>query len=696
MKNKRFLSITMVLLTALFVFAFAAVNKNTAVKADAVDGEYFITTQRSEKNRNEEYNFSTTVPDGFEEVCIDSVTYHIYYDHVTIFSCARGISRDLIVPEKIDGKPVTCIESEAFFSCSFEYVSVPEGVKSIEDRAFEGCHDLRQIQLPESLRKIGDKAFSCCNNLVQIVLPSRLESIGESAFQYCDNLKGINIPASVENIGYYAFDGCEKLDSFVVDWGNEKYSSNEGVLFDAAEKELIKYPEGRDISSYRIPEGVVTINDRAFMECDGIKSVTIPDSVLFIGSHSFANCKNLVRVKMSNNAETLGEEAFYGCDSLKSITIPKGISYIEDGTFADCYDLSDVNMPNELSGIGELAFEGCQSLSTIVLPEDLIIIDDRAFCNTGLKELTLPKGLVSIGNEAFHNCRINELDVPDSVDYIGKGAFGSCWFLKKVALPDGFAMINEDTFSTCFRLSELILPSSIKMISTNAFGACWFLNDVYYNGTAEQWEEVVIREGNDYLINSTMHYGDHVHESITKTVSPTCTSDGNEYEECRICGSPMSGIRVLKATGHTDMNNDGLCDKCSKSLAPTVYPKLSIRTPSVTTVSYGFTLNLHANVTDLPEGARVVWSMDGSGFELIPSADGMTCGVKSVSKGSATITAKVVDKNSNAVKDANGNDITASQQLTSKAGFFQKLAAFFKKLFGSNMVIPYALNKLMK
>ena len=124
--------------------------------------------------------------------------------------------------------------------------------------------------------------------------------------------------------------------------------------------------------------------------------------------------------------------------------------------------------------------------------------------------------------------------------------------------------------------------------------------------------------------------------------------------------------------------------------------KISINTPSTTTVSYGFTLNLHANVTDLPEGARIVWSMDGSGFELIPSADGMTCGVKSVSKGSATITAKVVDKNGNAVKDANGNEITASQQLTSKAGFFQKLVAFFKKLFGSNMIIPSSLNKLVK
>ena len=137
-------------------------------------------------------------------------------------------------------------------------------------------------------------------------------------------------------------------------------------------------------------------------------------------------------------------------------------------------------------------------------------------------------------------------------------------------------------------------------------------------------------------------------------------------------------------------------DRSFTAVFEPIKTKISINTPSVTTVSYGFTLNLHANVTDMPEGARVVWSMDGSGFELIPSADGMTCGVKSVSKGSATITAKVVDKNGNAVKDANGNEIAASQQLTSKAGFFQKLVAFFKKLFGSNMVIPSSLNKLIK
>ena len=198
-----------------------------------------------------------------------------------------------------------------------------------------------------------------------------------------------------------------------------------------------------------------------------------------------------------------------------------------------------------------------------------------------------------------------------------------------------------------------------------------------------------------------------------------CTADGYSGDKyCKNCEELVEMGKILPATGHTwsewtviskptldaSGTEERVCGKCkekeSKEIPKldflTMNGKFSINTPSVTTVSYGFTLNLHANVTDLPDGARIVWSMDGSGFELIPSADGMTCGVKSVSKGSATITAKVVDKNGNAVKDANGNEITASQQLTSKAGFFQKLAAFFKKLFGSNMVIPSSLNKLIK
>ena len=195
------------------------------------------------------------------------------------------------------------------------------------------------------------------------------------------------------------------------------------------------------------------------------------------------------------------------------------------------------------------------------------------------------------------------------------------------------------------------------------------------------------------------------------TVTVNVQGDGSASEPAKYTKGDYVSLYAYPGTGYyfagwyenggLIRNGDNLtfvakADRDVTAVFEPIKTKISINTPSVTTVSYGFTLNLHANVTDLPEGARIVWSMDGSGFELIPSADGMTCGAKSVSKGSATITAKVVDKNGNAVKDANGNEITASQQLTSKAGFFQKLVAFFKKLFGSNMIIPYALEWIVK
>ena len=301
-----------------------------------------------------------------------------------------------------------------------------------------------------------------------------------------------------------------------------------------------------------------------------------------------------------------------------------------------------------------------------------------------------PNAIVKIElNAVGGDCSISEISVNDSLPI---GAL-------PIPTRNGY---NFDGWYTAASGGTKVTEETIFSANTTLY-AHWSACDHNYT-VIESVDSSCTKEGSKTL--KCTKCGNTYNEKIEKkahtavidnSVAATCTTAGlTEGSHCSTCGAVIKARTTVPPTGHTDMNNDGLCDKCGKSLAPTVYPKLSIRTPSTATVSYGFTLNLHANVTDLPEGARVVWSMGGSGFELIPSADGMTCGVKSVSKGSATITAKVVDKNGNAVKDANGNEITASQQLTSKAGFFQKIAAFFKKLFGSNMVIPSSLNKLVK
>ena len=118
---------------------------------------------------------------------------------------------------------------------------------------------------------------------------------------------------------------------------------------------------------------------------------------------------------------------------------------------------------------------------------------------------------------------------------------------------------------------------------------------------------------------------------------------------------------------------------------------VSIAQPSITTVKYGDTLILHAEISgNIPEGATLEWSVEGEGVTIEPSADGKTCAVTSTAKGEVTVTVKLVDKNGNALSNSEGDEISAQQNLTSKAGFFQKLISFFKNLFGMNRIIAQA------
>ena len=185
-------------------------------------------------------------------------------------------------------------------------------------------------------------------------------------------------------------------------------------------------------------------------------------------------------------------------------------------------------------------------------------------------------------------------------------------------------------------------------------------------------------------------------------VAPTCTESGNtESSHCSVCGDVISVYSVIPAKGHTDLNNDGICDECSEIYDRAKYEKymaekqayeaaqkvsLKIKEPSVTSVNYGHTLVLHASYSGaIPEGYSLKWEFSGNGFET--SGGGIKYNLRSASNGKGTATVKLVGPDGNTVKDSQGRDISASKEITSKAGFFQKIIYFFKKLFGMNMII---------
>ena len=93
----------------------------------------------------------------------------------------HGISRDVVIPSKIDGKSVT--ELDMTFSMMNSDVNT---------------YEITSIKIPPTVTIIGDKTFSGCEKLASIDIPDSVVKIGSSAFFRCVALKTAYVPKDTE------------------------------------------------------------------------------------------------------------------------------------------------------------------------------------------------------------------------------------------------------------------------------------------------------------------------------------------------------------------------------------------------------------------------------------------------------------------------------------------------------------------
>ena len=185
-------------------------------------------------------------------------------------------------------------------------------------------------------------------------------------------------------------------------------------------------------------------------------------------------------------------------------------------------------------------------------------------------------------------------------------------------------------------------------------------------------DEELVSEDTEYrfmVIDSvtvTGKFKPHTHTIKDTVVPPTETELGYTEHKCEVCDYSYK---------------DNYVEKTESEKPVTVVSSVVIRTPSTATISYGDSIILHADVENIPEGGYVKWTASNGNFTYAVSSDGTICTISPSSSGDTTFTATVYD--------ANGNEISSDEQtMTSKAGFFDKIIAFFKKLFGLTKTIP--------
>lgn len=307
-------------------------------------------------------------------------------------------------------------------------------------------------------------------------------------------------------------------------------ASVEDLMFDAATGTITgcsRDAEGELVIPAEIDGVRVTgIGDFAFDGCSGLTSINLPDSLTSIGEGAFRYCNALVSIIIPDSVKSISMMAFENCKSLENIILPDTDIEVYASSFRYCaYFNNDDNWENGVLYIGNHLIWGNEDVESVTVKNGTKTIADYAFeqCRE-LTSVVIPDGVLRIGKLAFSDCnKLEKITIPDSVAVIDDSAFSYCYNLTKITLPKSIKKIELNTFISCSNLKSIFIPAGVTAIGDGAFSECDSLTDIYYEGTKDDWEQIVIENdewGNYILYDATIHFG-----SPVSTPKPTPTAE---------------------------------------------------------------------------------------------------------------------------------------------------------------------------
>lgn len=332
----------------------------------------------------------------------------------------------------------------------------------IGDYAFDGCSNLSEIILEEGTAgitplqgRIGKKAFRGCN-FSSLKINKEITSIEDYAFAGNRNLKQIEFESGGSNvsIGNYAFMNCNLRRVNLQSVGTIGYSA---------------FANNKNLTHVTLPENIERIESGTFLRCD-LRELQLPEKVTFIGAEAFASNPHLTTVTLPSKLKKMEGYVFYKC-ALESIRLPETLTYVGTMAFAE-NNLKSIHIPASLTEIGSDCFISNHLLQQITVADANTIYTSKSGigieCNAlilkqgpdlnhqpgnyrhlmlGCANTTIPAGIYYIDNNAFNGLDgLTKITIPNTVYGIGSRAFAWCSNLKRVTVNG--SSISESNFST--------------------------------------------------------------------------------------------------------------------------------------------------------------------------------------------------------------------------------------------------------
>lgn len=163
-------------------------------------------------------------------------------DNYNCLKAYLGNDTNITIPDTIDGIEIYGIAKYCFKNSNIESVTLPDKRLSIEDEAFYGCKNLKNINLSK-VTYIGPYAFANCTSLTDKADFSSVERVDETGLAYT-YFKTINLPECT-NIGQLAFEGS-KAENII--FGKLERTSN-AAFYNCSNLKKLYIPKVKSFSS---------------------------------------------------------------------------------------------------------------------------------------------------------------------------------------------------------------------------------------------------------------------------------------------------------------------------------------------------------------------------------------------------------------------------------------------------------------
>lgn len=236
--------------------------------------------------------------------------------------------------------------------------------------------------------------------ITELVIPNSVKTIGQKAFYNCYNLRNITISNQVLEISEFVF-ALENGNLLrKTDWIEQKLKTRQYLYYRTVTlpKELEKigdnaFQNNSNLKSITsgLPQTLLEIGNYAFSDCHSLESVTIPSKVKSIGDHGFWGCSEYIKLDMpgrggwaqylltdgyglqeldltqASSLETVGTYAF-GVTAISQCTLPEKITEVPQGLFEYCEFLNKVICSDDTNAIKADVFRDCVNLVSITIP----------------------------------------------------------------------------------------------------------------------------------------------------------------------------------------------------------------------------------------------------------------------------------------------------------------------------------------